>query len=573
MENTQDFFEIEYNFSRYSRYIAAAMFIYYILIMIFGRYARTSEIYTGILLIMCILLDGYIGHKHYWKRKVIFRISKQLILFSASFAMISNGGIYLTIALATFVYLNTAFQYYFVFDIVEEFYRINALIETTFSLAFISLMYYIFRGHSNFEIFLVMGFVVAIETILIVNLKVSSGLINKVLNNMYRQERIAINSREEYENLKVYQSKLVNANEQLSIQKFELQQLNENINSRNQQMDLQYRILKHISSALDIDKLMEFITSGIIDNIKIDLCILYVFETVATEEIKEKFYNIKYSKDSHINSRAMDLFVDYVQNDNIEEFLGEYIVNNDVEPGRYEFLKKSNILSLLIYPIDISPTQKCILAVGKNTPGYFTQSNIDFFKSIGEQIIVAVNNASMYLKMQDMATKDPLTRIFNRRHFNTIYPQYVDKAKQKNQPLTIILFDIDKFKNVNDQYGHLFGDKVIRFCGSLAGKTARRNGGIAVRYGGEEFVIVFPNKGVETVERIVSDMHEQLKEYGFDYEETKVYVNVSIGISSYPETCDDFEELLNRADLAMYHSKNTGRGRISVDSPKIRGEE
>ena len=72
---------------------------------------------------------------------------------------------------------------------------------------------------------------------------------------------------------------------------------------------------------------------------------------------------------------------------------------------------------------------------------------------------------------------------------------------------------------------------------------------------------------------IVEKMHKEIREHEFTFEGKPVFINVSIGIASYPETCTDLGELLNRADLAMYHSKNTGRGRITIDSPKSRGEE
>lgn len=172
----------------------------------------------------------------------------------------------------------------------------------------------------------------------------------------------------------------------------------------------------------------------------------------------------------------------------------------------------------------------------------------------------------MYAKVQDMATKDALTTIYNRRYFNSIYPEYSGRAVASSTDLTVVLFDIDRFKLINDNYGHIFGDKVIKYCGRLAGEYAKRHNGIAVRYGGEEFVICFLDKKIEEVNKIIKEFHEELKHHEFDFEDKKININVSIGITSYPDICSNISDLLNRADLTMYESKQNGRGRITIDS-------
>ncbi|MDE6233139.1 MAG: sensor domain-containing diguanylate cyclase [Lachnospiraceae bacterium] len=565
MDNVLDFFEIQKKFSKNNRYIADVLAVYCVLILIFGKYTNALEFVFDFFIVFLLYLDWFAGKRFYWHVKFVFRILKQAILVFSAVGMIYNSGIYLTIVIMATIYIAVFFQYLFLFDVVEDFYRLTALIETMMPLGIVTFGYYIFYGESNFEIFLVLVFLMLMCVVIMCDLNVSSSVIDKLMNDMYRQERLAINSNKEYEKLKVYQSRLVHANEQLSIQKFQMEKLNDNINNQKRQMELEYRILKHITGALELGKLMDFITSGIIENIEVDLCFILVYDTDKSEEIQKKFYSMKYSEESMLNDKTLDLFIEYAQSEEVQKNEKKYIVFNDVEEGQFEFLNNSNISSLLLYPINISSENRGILSIGKNSSGYFTENNKDFYKSIVEQIILAVNNASMYTKVQDMAAKDPLTTIYNRRHFNSIYPDFITKASKTNQPLTVILFDIDKFKNINDRFGHLFGDKVISFCGLMAGKTAKRNGGMAVRYGGEEFVVIFPNKNIDTVLRITEDMHEQIKEKEFIHEEEIVHINVSIGISSYPETCLELEELLNRADFAMYQSKNTGRGRITID--------
>ena len=571
MNETRDLFEIEKKFSGYEKNIAISIFAYYFFILAFGRYTSLQEFFFAILTIAALMTDYYVGKKKYWNRRYVIRICKQIVLFTTSIAMIYNIGIYLSVTIMTLLYVAVAIQYFFVFDILESYYRISAVIEITLPVTLTTFTYYILAGESNFEVFLVLTFIITCVIIIVSDLQVISEIANKLLNEMFRRERMAINSHKEYENLKLYQTKLVHANEQLSIQKFQMEQLNEKINNRNRQMNLQYKILKHITGALDIEKLIEFIANEIIDNIKVDLCIIYVSKQNGNEE--NSFHNIKYSPAANLHDETIDKFIEYIKSEAYVDFAAECMVNNDITPGEYPFLTGSRINSILIYPINISENIKGVIAVGDCVARYFTDINKNFYKGIVEQIILAVNNASMYKVMQEMAIKDPLTSIFNRRHFNAIFPKYVDEVSRNNKPLTLILFDIDKFKNVNDQYGHLFGDEVIRMCGMIGGKIAEENDGVAVRYGGEEFVLVFPDKNTDMVYGIIEKMHKEIREHEFTYEGKPVFINVSIGIASYPETCTNLGELLNRADLAMYHSKNTGRGCITIDSPKSRGEE
>lgn len=573
MDKQDDFFEIEKGFSKFNKYLAAMVAIYYLLLLVFEKYGSMNDILFGFSVVVSLALDWLIGYKYYFNKKIVFRIVRYFILFSTGLAMIHCSGIYITVVSMSVIHIAIVFQHLFLFDIVEDYYKINAVIESLFPIGLIALLYYFFIATSNFEVFISLMFCSIFTLTLVANMKIIGNLINKLYNDMYRNERIAINSKEEYENLKIYQSKLVRANEQLSIQRFQLQKLNESVNSKNKQMDIQYNILRHISSALEIEKLTEYITSSIISNLKVEICGIYVFDTDVEEgEQPKSFYNVNYSSEMRLPDNSIELFREYINKNNIRDMQDEYMIVNDVNDEEYPFIAGMGIVTYLVYLIKISDTQKGFIFVGKNTNNYFSESNIGFYRGIAEQISVAVNNASLYSKMQDMATKDTLTKIFNRRHFNSFYPKIIEECKQNKEMLTVILVDIDKFKTINDRYGHLFGDKVIHYCGSTVGKTAIENNGMPIRYGGEEFVIIFPQKGVDEVYEIVKKMHEQIKAYEFDYEGESVHFNVSIGIASYPETCEDLGELINRADLAMYYSKNTGRGRITVDNPKFRGE-
>lgn len=171
--------------------------------------------------------------------------------------------------------------------------------------------------------------------------------------------------------------------------------------------------------------------------------------------------------------------------------------------------------------------------------------------------------------MEDMANHDTLTGIYNRGYLAKLLHEYLGEAIINKSSLTIALFDIDKFKNINDTYGHLFGDVIIKTIATLADQMVKANNGIVVRYGGEEFVVAFPNKGLKEAYELIKQLHTNIKEKEISHNEQVIHVYVSAGVTSYPETCKNPSDLLNRADWAMYYSKQNGRDKITIDSNEI----
>ena len=144
-----------------------------------------------------------------------------------------------------------------------------------------------------------------------------------------------------------------------------------------------------------------------------------------------------------------------------------------------------------------------------------------------------------------------------------------EEATKKQQPLSVALFDIDKFKNINDTYGHLAGDKVIKMVASIDDKFARAHGGFACRYGGEEFLLVLPGYDETQALPILEEMHKEIQTTIVQYDDKEIPVNVCIGLSAYPTICRDTNILVNRADKSMYYGKKHGRGRLVVDNPAV----
>ena len=163
------------------------------------------------------------------------------------------------------------------------------------------------------------------------------------------------------------------------------------------------------------------------------------------------------------------------------------------------------------------------------------------------------------LHIRELMLTDPLTGIANRRHLDERLAVELARQQRNQQPLAVIMTDIDWFKNVNDNFGHAAGDRVLQiFAGQL--RQNIRNFDFLARYGGEEFVLLLPNTGSEEALHLAERMREAIKHMHLDDMDLKLTASFGVTIARTGET---MEQVMVRADKAMYQSKTRGRDRIT----------
>jgi diguanylate cyclase (GGDEF)-like protein len=166
--------------------------------------------------------------------------------------------------------------------------------------------------------------------------------------------------------------------------------------------------------------------------------------------------------------------------------------------------------------------------------------------------------------LKSLAVTDPLTKLYNRRYFAEISTELFELAKRENQPLSLMMIDIDKFKNINDTYGHQIGDVVIEKLASVMSKM-KRESDIACRYGGEEFILLLPKTSKDGATKLADRIRETI-EYTkvLTHDSNKeVSFTISVGVSEVDfEKDTNIEAVIKRADDAMYKAKKTGRNRV-----------
>jgi diguanylate cyclase (GGDEF)-like protein len=166
-------------------------------------------------------------------------------------------------------------------------------------------------------------------------------------------------------------------------------------------------------------------------------------------------------------------------------------------------------------------------------------------------------------KLQEQAIRDPLTNVYNRRYMAEFLDQEITRAKRENYPVSVVIMDMDNFKQFNDHYGHKCGDVVLQsFAGFLLEHTRRSD--VVCRYGGEEFVILMPNATLAVSHARVDAWRQAFSEAAIPYEDLRFSTTFSAGVASFPEHGLTGEEILQGADRALYHAKNSGRNRVTM---------
>jgi diguanylate cyclase (GGDEF)-like protein len=184
--------------------------------------------------------------------------------------------------------------------------------------------------------------------------------------------------------------------------------------------------------------------------------------------------------------------------------------------------------------------------------------------NVNEKLAIEVEERKRTQKEAELlARTDPLTGLFNRRHFSYLAELEFERAIRYKHPLSIIIFDIDHFKNVNDTFGHQVGDKALVHITQVFQQQAR-NSDVLARYGGEEFITLLPETTSTEAEYTAERLRQVIQQAGMLINGQTLTLTVSIGVASIntPDAIINFEELLKEADEALYQAKNFGRNRV-----------
>jgi diguanylate cyclase (GGDEF)-like protein len=223
-------------------------------------------------------------------------------------------------------------------------------------------------------------------------------------------------------------------------------------------------------------------------------------------------------------------------------------------------------LHALAHPLQPSDGEDKVLgviSVARNTRP-FTEAEKELFNYLASQAAVSIENVDLHETVQRQAVTDELTGLFNHRRFQEVIDMEVERARRFGTGLGLIMFDLDNFKSVNDTYGHLQGDLVLREVARVLRDSAREIDEPA-RYGGEEMAVALPQTDLEGAYQFAERLRKRIEDLDIRMVEGEGHLNItaSFGAAALPESADaDKDALVAAADQALYRAKRMGKNRV-----------
>ena len=200
--------------------------------------------------------------------------------------------------------------------------------------------------------------------------------------------------------------------------------------------------------------------------------------------------------------------------------------------------------------------------------GDFTDDDALLLQDIAAQVAIALQKAQLF----ELAITDGLTGLFVHRYFQIRLEAELVRAARAEEPVALIMFDIDHFKSFNDTYGHQIGDEVIRLVSRLIRRNVRVGIDIPARYGGEEFALIMPNTDLDGAFILAERLRNEIAEARVPHEGNELQVTISLGCAMFPEHADAKDALIRQADSALYASKEGGRNCTTRASGFLKGD-
>ncbi|MDP2943165.1 MAG: sensor domain-containing diguanylate cyclase, partial [Candidatus Omnitrophota bacterium] len=329
---------------------------------------------------------------------------------------------------------------------------------------------------------------------------------------------------------------------------------------------IRYAVLKELTAKLSSSLSLEGVVNIVIDNVselveKSDLSILFLVEEEA-QELALKAVRGKAGQAS-VKSKKGDIFDLWVLKQRqpllVSDADKDFRFNLELIPEEF----KREFKSLITAPLISNKKVIGIIRVESKETEAYMLDDLRLLTIISDLSAIAIENAKLYHRIEELAIRDGLTGLYCHRYFKERLAEDILKVTRIRQPLSLLMLDIDDFKGYNDKYGHIAGDIVLKVIGDSL-QSSIELGDLAARYGGEEFVLILFGKNKAEARRFAEVIGKKVEANKFILRQVETHVTVSIGCATFPEDTNSGEELIRLADGALYEAKKQGRNRVCL---------
>lgn len=244
-----------------------------------------------------------------------------------------------------------------------------------------------------------------------------------------------------------------------------------------------------------------------------------------------------------------------------QEYLTEVSPDSTFEPWRHA-AAQHHFRVAVVMPLSLpDPAERGLLVFYADQPDYFTRVGMQPFRAIARLSEAALSQAALRRQLERQAATDALTGVLNRRAMSEALERQLTLARRHQKIFSVVMFDIDHFKAVNDRYGHAVGDDVIRHMARVASAQLRNEDQLA-RWGGEEFLCLLPEADSDSAELVAEKLRVAVSHYFSSASSSVETLTASFGVATYDSFTLTIDHLLLRADKSMYVAKELGRDRV-----------
>lgn len=367
-------------------------------------------------------------------------------------------------------------------------------------------------------------------------------------------------------------------NKKIHILKFKKEDLLEDINLRNESINKE----NSLAIALDKKNSRYLLLKQTLDKFNQSLTLEEVGEIVVEEVFRlfgsnstvliylvsqednhlEIFFSKRMKPEVIIKEKGGDIFDEWILRHNQALLVAD--INSDFRFDS-ELVKKTisrNIGSVMVAPLRTAPRFIGILRVESDQIEKFSPEDLRFLSTIANLGSISLENSILYERTKELAIKDGLTELYLRRFLDERGKEEVMYALEQNYDLSVLMIDIDNFKNYNDNFGHRSGDIVIIYIAELLKGVFNDPKFIVSRFGGEEFSVLLPNTKKKEALILAENIRKGIQDGVIYLRRTPVKITVSIGVATCPADGNTWLDIIKKSDAAMYKAKQKGRNRV-----------
>lgn len=339
-----------------------------------------------------------------------------------------------------------------------------------------------------------------------------------------------------------------------------IEALNHNLKNRLLEFYSLYQISLTLSRTLNLDEILKSFKKIFQKSFKVDhFGIFLVDESLSIITLHTSF-GLPKGTDLQISfGFGEDIFGQALE---LEEMI--YVPDISVEQKFQFFGGEPKTGSFIVVPILLEKSHPLgVLSLYRIEPNSFHKNEISLVKKVGSEIANVIDKTLLFQHTKELSITDDLTGLYNRRYFNQRYEREFQRAKRYRRPLSVLMVDIDYFKNYNDINGHLLGDEILKKVAILL-ESNLRQADIVARYGGEEFVVLLPEIDKSHADQVAEKLRRtvELKNFPKEQYQPNKNITISLGLATFPDDSTNSRELLELADRALYRAKAEGRNRV-----------